>query len=111
MTKITSKVFKGVESKSSRISSSSGHSEASGNHAVGSHQLNSIDVEKPTSNLDLDKDALQQATLKLLLEKREKLVISGISCTFVFRWSAAITTASGAEPCMCSINVLFSKMY
>ncbi|KAK1379290.1 hypothetical protein POM88_026034 [Heracleum sosnowskyi] len=75
VTGITSKVFKEVESKSSRISSSSGDSEASGNHAFDSHQLNSIKVEKPTSNLALDEDALQQATLKPLLEKREKLSV------------------------------------
>ncbi|KAL8104281.1 uncharacterized protein LOC141677504 isoform X2 [Apium graveolens] len=74
-TRITSKVFKGAESKSSRISSSSRDSEASGNHAVDSQQLNSIKVEKPTCNLALDEDPLQQASLKPLLEKREKLSV------------------------------------
>ncbi|WOH14858.1 hypothetical protein DCAR_0934385 [Daucus carota subsp. sativus] len=65
---ITSKQFKVVESLNSRISSNSGDSVASYDRAVDSHQPKSINVEKPTSNLASDEDALQQA-----LRKREKL--------------------------------------
>lgn len=78
---ITSKQFKVVESLNSRISSNSGDSVASYDRAVDSHQPKSINVEKPTSNLASDEDALQQA-----LRKREKLV-KWLYLAFLCRWS------------------------
>ncbi|KAL8119457.1 hypothetical protein AgCh_016831 [Apium graveolens] len=98
--------------QSSRISSSSRDSEASGNHAVDSQQLNSIKVEKPTCNLALDEDPSQQASLKPLLQKREKLSVqrSSIEEELALCESHIQTFLNGEKLCPTSSLLPFIQM-